>query len=77
VVPLTRQQHEQLHDTAGESRRYLLIGIADQGRNSHADKLGNDKRRCKGSQTRDREERVKRDGLFAWEGTGMVKGKIS
>ena len=30
---------------------------------------------CKGSQTRRREERVNRGGLFAWAGTRMVKGK--
>ena len=55
--------------------RYRFNGTADHIRNAHEDKLRNTKSGYKGSKTRAMEERVNRDGLFAWKGTRMMKGK--
>ena len=48
--------------------------MAEQDWNSHDEKLRITKQGYTGSQSRAREEKVKRDVLFAWEGPGMVKG---
>ena len=75
MVPLTRQQHEELQDTARKEGDSSSKELLTKGGIAMVTSLEMTNERAKKSKLGPGRKAVNRDGLFAWEGTRKVKGK--